>query len=388
VKAAPSSGRIEWLDGVRGCAALFVVLHHMWLAAWPFYPETHGPWWLGWLLYGQLAVAVFIVVSGYSLTVAPVRKGGGQLVGGAGRFFRRRAWRIIPPYLAALVVSMVLFLVVLHPETEPGTAAKSFFVHAALLQNVIGNVPPNGTFWSISIEWQIYFLFPVILLLIARVRPLAAVALVYLAVIAAHLLAVNSELFSKIDHLGIQFLALFALGVLAAWLAHRPSRFVTRPVLLATAVLSLGGTAALAIVQGSRWMTEHWFGVDLLFGLGVTACLLLASTTERRWANATLGSRPLVFLGLFSYSVYLIHAPLLAMIDKLVVDPLGLAPGTHFAVLLAGALPVLLVACYGFFLVFERPFLTRRGFASLRSRLRGLALTRPGPLRRVKEEVT
>jgi peptidoglycan/LPS O-acetylase OafA/YrhL len=387
VRTAPTSGRIEWLDGVRGCAALFVVLHHMWLAAWPFYPETHGPWWLGWLLYGQLAVAVFIVVSGYSLTVAPVRKGG-QLAGGARRFFRRRAWRIIPPYWAALVISMALFLLFLQPETGPGTAAKSFFVHAALLQNVVESVPPNGTFWSISIEWEIYFLFPLMLLMIGRIRVVAMVAVVYLVVIAAHLLAVNSELFSKIDHLGIQFVALFALGVLAAWLAHRPTRLTTTPVLAVAAVLSLGGTGALAIANGSRWMTEHWFWVDLLFGVGVAACLLLASTTERRWANATLGSRPLVFLGLFSYSVYLIHAPLLAMIDKFVIDPLGLAAGAHFAVLLAGALPVLLVACYGFFLVFERPFLTRRGVASMRTRLRWPALTRAGLLRRVKEEVT
>src|SRR4051794_20459596 len=83
--------RIPWLDGVRGFAALFVVLHHMWLRAWPAFPRDEGPWYLSWLLYGHLAVAVFIVVSGFSLAIAPLNAGG-RFVGGVGRFIRRRAW--------------------------------------------------------------------------------------------------------------------------------------------------------------------------------------------------------------------------------------------------------------------------------------------------------
>jgi peptidoglycan/LPS O-acetylase OafA/YrhL len=387
VNATEGKGRISWLDGVRGAAALFVVLHHMWLASWPFYPETHGPWWLGWLLYGQLAVAVFIVVSGYSLTVAPARKDG-ELKGGPGRFFRRRAWRIIPPYWAALVISMLLFVTFLEPGVGAGEGAKSFVVHGALLQNVIGNTPPNGTFWSISIEWQIYFLFPLILLGIRRYRVAVAVAVTLAIVVLGHLLAVNSELFSKIDSLGIQFLALFALGVGAAWLAHRPAPLLTPWVLRVVAVLGLGGTLALAIGQGSVWMTEHWFWVDMVFGFGVAGALLLASGPERRWVKATIGSRWLVGLGAFSYSVYLIHAPVLAMIDKYLVDPLDLAAGAHFTVLLVGTLPILLLVSYGFFLVFERPFLTRRGFGAFRTSFPRPALTRPSLPRRVKEEVS
>src|SRR3954470_8658102 len=73
--AGHDAARVSWLDGVRGGAATFVVLHHMWLAAWPGYPRNIGPWWLGWLLYGHLAVAVFIVVSGFSLALAPMRNG-------------------------------------------------------------------------------------------------------------------------------------------------------------------------------------------------------------------------------------------------------------------------------------------------------------------------
>ena len=91
-----ASGRVPWIDGIRGAAALFVVLHHIWLTTWPGFPPDNGPWWLGGLLYGHMAVAVFIVVSGFSLALVPMRNGW-KLPGGVKRFVRRRAWRIIPP---------------------------------------------------------------------------------------------------------------------------------------------------------------------------------------------------------------------------------------------------------------------------------------------------
>ena len=74
VSARPAS-RLHGLDGIRGVAALFVVLHHCWLLSFPGYPSDTGPWWLGWLIYGHFAVVVFIVLSGFSLSIAPARSG-------------------------------------------------------------------------------------------------------------------------------------------------------------------------------------------------------------------------------------------------------------------------------------------------------------------------
>jgi peptidoglycan/LPS O-acetylase OafA/YrhL len=70
LRAAPA-GRVVGLDGVRGLAATFVVLHHCWLLSYPGYPSTTGPFWTGWLLYGHFAVVVFIALSGFTRAVSP-----------------------------------------------------------------------------------------------------------------------------------------------------------------------------------------------------------------------------------------------------------------------------------------------------------------------------
>jgi peptidoglycan/LPS O-acetylase OafA/YrhL len=364
--AAPTADRIRWLDGVRGGAALFVVLHHMWLASWPFYPDTHGPWWLGWLLYGHLAVAVFIVVSGFSLALAPIRHGG-WLVGGAQRFIRRRAWRILPAYWTALVMSMFFFVFILLPETTGGEAARTFVIHATLLQDVFGNVSPNGVFWSIAIEWQIYFVFPLILLVALRSRMAVAIAMTTIVVIVGHQLATSVSALEQIEHLSPQFLALFSFGVFAAWAAHRELAACVKPAVTAISVVAFGALVALALANGSAWMTYHWFWVDMLFGTAVAGALLLTATTQRSWRSFTFGSRPAVFVGSFSYSLYLVHAPALETLHRFVVAPLHLPALANFVVLLTIGLPVVLTFCYGFYRLFEKPFLERRDLASLRT---------------------
>ena len=79
VEVAPTRsldrGRVVGLDGIRGLAALYVVVHHCWLLTFHGYPANTGPVWLGWLLYGHLAVVVFITLSGFSLAVSPARNG-------------------------------------------------------------------------------------------------------------------------------------------------------------------------------------------------------------------------------------------------------------------------------------------------------------------------
>ncbi|MDQ1726303.1 MAG: hypothetical protein QOK14_348 [Frankiaceae bacterium] len=357
--AVPAPPRLRWLDGLRGVAALFVVLHHVWLSSFAGFPRNTGPAWLGFLLYGHLPVAVFIVLSGFSLALAPMHAGA-RLPDGFRGFIRRRAWRILPPYFAALVFSMP-FLILFTPGLGLVAEVKAFVVHALLLQDVVGSATPNGTFWSIAVEWQIYFTFPLILWIGRRWSFELAAAATAALVVASYLVADFVPLGDKVQHLSPQFLALFAFGVLTA----RATLMTAEPraIRIAEIAVTIAAVAFIAGVTiiGSVAVATHWFWTDLVFGTVVAAALGVLALRSSVVTNA-LSSRPLRYLGAFSYSLYLTHAPIVAMFARWVVHPLHLAPLASFWLLLVLVVPAALVVARLFFLVFERPFLKHRGW--------------------------
>src|SRR5450631_1723054 len=112
--ADPRRQRLAGLDGLRGLAALYVVVNHVFLRAFPGYPVDHAPFWAGWFIYGRFAVVVFIVLSGFSLALSPARHG--WRLDGVSQFARRRARRILPPHSATLAFSLaVAWLIVPQP---------------------------------------------------------------------------------------------------------------------------------------------------------------------------------------------------------------------------------------------------------------------------------
>lgn len=375
--------RVAWLDGLRGAAALFVVLHHMWLRVWPAFPQNVGPWWLGWLLYGHLAVAVFIVVSGFSLALAPVRDGG-QLNGGWRRFVRRRAWRILPPYWVALVFSTIIFASLLSPHEPAREIVRAFVVHGALVQDMISSRSPNGAFWSIAVEWQIYFAF-LLMLVAARVRGFAvAIAATVAVVFGAHVVGYAGQPWEKVNHLTPQMLALFALGVGAVSLAARGISPTGRRLMLAGTAASLAGLAAVALAYGSGWMVAHYFYVDIFFGGCVASLLCLLQLGAGQRAQRALSWRPMLALGRMSYSLYLVHAPLVIVLYKYIFGRLAAPPVARFGLFIVAGVPSLVAVSYAFHVVFEAPFMNHRNLRSLMRRVRpgwveaSQCATRPG----------
>src|SRR5689334_21620108 len=158
--------RLVGLDGLRGPAALYVVINHVFMRAFPGYPVDHAPFWAGWFIYGRFAVVVFIVLSGFSLALSPA--GHGWRLDGIAHFARRRARRILPPYWAALVFSLaVAWLIV--PQPGHGVPdAKLVVVNGLLVENIVGARSPNSAFWSMAVEAQLYLLFPLLLLIVRR----------------------------------------------------------------------------------------------------------------------------------------------------------------------------------------------------------------------------
>ncbi len=306
------------LDGIRGLAALYVVLHHCWLLTFHGYPANTGPVWLGWMLYGHLAVVVFFVLSGFSLAVSPARKG--WQLGGMARFARRRAWRILPPYWAALLFSLVIaWAVTPQPHNGPPTG-RSVLVYGLLLQDVVRAPVPNGTFWSIAVEAELYLVLPLLLLIRRRAGAVAVLAATTVPVVALGLSGTSVSTVDKLTGLTPQFVPLFAVGMVGAGVIAAGDR-VRRLPWHWLAALAAAPVLLLMILKGSVWTVHNYYWIDLAIGPAIA--MLLAAVTTGRPAPLVrlLDTRAVRRLGAFSYSLYLIHAPIVVAISRRVVAP-------------------------------------------------------------------
>ncbi len=369
--------RLAGLDGVRGLAALFVVVHHVFLRAFPGYPADNAPFWAGWFIYGRFAVVVFIVLSGFSLALAPARRG--WRLGGVASFARRRALRILPAYWAALAFSLAVAWLVVPPPGQALPDARSVLVNGLLVQNLVAAPTPNRAFWSMAVEAQLYVLLPLLLLMVRR-RGAAVMAAAVTLVVAA--VGVIGPHVSHLDVIVIQsppdLAALFAVGILSAGIVVSSGSRASWP----WAWLSLAAAVpVLATIgwQGSVWTLDHLFWVDLALGPAV-GCLLAGLAIGRPAPLlGLLDARPMRSLGLASYSLYLTHGPIVAVVYEWIV--LGrVRPGVPaFLVSLALVLPLTIVFARIFASVFERPFLRRssRTGAPATTRGRGIPGTVP-----------
>src|SRR5207244_7280564 len=121
----------------------------------------------------------------------------GWRLGSIATYAHRRAWRILPPYWAALVFSLLVTWFVL---AQPGWAVpngKSVVVYGLLVQDAFSVGSPNRAFWSIAIEVQLYVLLPLLLLLIRRVSARAMAGLVAAIVVTIGLLGPDVPLMNS-----------------------------------------------------------------------------------------------------------------------------------------------------------------------------------------------
>jgi peptidoglycan/LPS O-acetylase OafA/YrhL len=337
---------------------LYVVVNHVFLRAFPGYPVDHAPFWAAWLIYGRFAVVVFIVLSGFSLGLAPARRG--WRLDGVSQFARRRARRILPAYWAALAFSLAVAWLIVH---QPGNGVpdfKSVVVNGLLVQNIVGAHSPNAAFWSMAVEAQLYLLFPLLLLIIRRRSALKMVAAVTLVVAAVGIVGPH---IAKIDTFVIQsppdLAALFAVGILSAGIVAASTERRSWP----WAWLALAAAApvlATIWMQGSVWTLDHLFWVDIALGPAI-ACLLAAlATGHPAPLLRTLDAKPIRNLGLSSYSLYLTHAPIVAIVyEKIVAGRVGQGVPA-FLVSLAITLPLTIGFARLFASVFEAPFMRPR----------------------------
>jgi peptidoglycan/LPS O-acetylase OafA/YrhL len=378
--------RLAYLDGIRGLAALYVVLGHVYIALTFFLPdvrlvpalvEAMDRVHIGRRATTVVAtfvshcfsipiVQVFIVLSGYCLML-PVLQAQGALRGGLSVFVQRRATRILPPYFAMLVIALGISAFIdaaglISPPLDD-LHAGNIASHVLLVHNwvPVWNKAIDPPMWSIAVEWQIYFLFPLLLLPIwRRTGSLAAIAVAFLIGLAPHFL-----LRGHMDWSYPWFLGIFALGMAAAEinLSHHPHLRALRERVpwgyLSLAIWTC--VIGISLLHGG-WISRHAWLADTLIGLATMALLVsctrasLGAGQRREHPALRLLEAPAVIaLGGFSYSIYLSHYPLMMLFfySTLAIPMSVLA---RAALMIGVFLPLSLGFAYVFHVLFERPF--------------------------------
>lgn len=355
--------RLSHLDGVRSTAALYVLVHHAFMSAHLVdgHGEVHG--WesiaFGWAQWGHFGVTVFIALAGFSLGM-PVGRAGG-LPDGFWGFLRRRARRIVPPYWIALTITILLAATVLgrrtgtHWDLSLPIAPTGWAADYVLMQDVIPVRDAAYTLWSVAVEWHIYLVLPLMVLLWRVVGLTTAIA----TCAACGAIGMLGDAFVD-DRLGRffpEYYLVFALAAGSAIAIRRAPDVVARVPWRGGAGVAALVVVAVCSLASTRWIIANTPWLDVVVGLGVVALLTAMTTGGAPRLRAAFSWRPLALVAGFSYTLYLIHAQLLQLFYLLVVEPLHVSPDDELALFWLVGCPLIVGTAWAFSLVAEKPFL-------------------------------
>jgi peptidoglycan/LPS O-acetylase OafA/YrhL len=296
--AFPVSHRDD-IDGLRAIAVGLVILFHYGV------PGFSG---------GFAGVDVFFVISGFligGIIERELQEGRFSFL----RFYERRVRRIFPALFAMLFVAAVVAAVLLFPADfvrfgQSALAASLFwsnihFFNTADYWDVAASAKPLLHTWSLAVEEQFYLVFPLLLFALARLKrgKTAALAALFVLSFAGSVWAVKLSPAAAFYLAPMRFWE-FLMGAGLVTLSSRPN--VAKPWLttaIAAAGLGMIVFAGLTLTRASAFP-----------GLGAVlpclgAALLLWAGQQDNAVSRLLSLKPIVFLGLISYSLYLWHWP-------------------------------------------------------------------------------
>ncbi len=353
--ATPSTDRAYYphIEGLRGAAALYVFLFHIWQSGAQDSAGTLRQWFAATQImqYGHFAVAAFIVISGYCLAL-PVAMHPERAFD-ALAFFKRRARRLMPAYLLVLFLSVIPFCVTAllnGAHINAAHIALGLAMHVALIHNLFAasNEYLNGPMWSIALEIQIYVVFALLLIPVWRRFGAAAQLGVALAIgLIPHFA------FHTLDWTSPWLLGLFAMGVAAAQLTARPD--VARwPWTWLTAVAAFVALILLVSYRDQVTPDGAIWPMDVALGVALGAFFVAATRDARIPLVKILSARFFVVVGSFSYSLYLVHGPLVRVTAAALAR--AHAGTVASAVTYAMLVPVVVALAYAVYRVAELPF--------------------------------
>jgi peptidoglycan/LPS O-acetylase OafA/YrhL len=359
---------MAYIDTLRGFACLWVLLHHSLTTtthrahAIPgenFFPIKCIVFFVE---HGYLGVSLFLVLSGFCLFYPVTRKadlGSARL--DVATFFKRRARRILPPYYAALALFTVGVLLP-HSPLHRDLPWYDLPLHLLMLHNLMPNTIESidGAFWSLALEWQLYLIFPIFILIASRkgfgfLFAVAGIITIAWQIFAIHLLGSHSETtLSQVIYRALPGrLFEFGIGMFSAFAVARPKKLYS--------VIAAPLAAVLAIPTIYYLIHHGTYGllIDQIWGIIFGCCIILMARVPEQKFTGNIVLSPLTKIGVFSYSIYLIHQPLMGLLNTTTLH-LNIA-GPKYAAFSLIRILVLVLMGYLFFLVFEKPWMTHKG---------------------------
>ncbi|WP_315702019.1 MULTISPECIES: acyltransferase [unclassified Bradyrhizobium] len=360
--AASSQSRLDHLDSIRGIASVIVLIAHVWGMNADAFRSSHHQ--LGhatgsfsdFLLYclsrleegGRSAVILFFVLSGFvlahSLKSNPVPYGG---------YVVKRVFRIYPAFFVAILISFLFhsLIGIRHvsdsewARTGVDTADTSLpmLLKTLLLWGTTATHGLDGVDWSLVHEMRVSLIFPLLLLIVARYRWLAVAGFLLLSVVCTEATFLHRGLVltgfqeSTLPKTLIDtsyFIVFFAAGACLALDREKVTELSTMLPGVVKAIL-VAGAAFTFLKTDANLHTAAGCVLDYLRGIGslVVIGLSLGAGSFQR----ALQHRGPVWLGRISYSLYLVHLPIIYLADQFAFDWPMLVKGPLVIMLSIGA---------------------------------------------------
>tara|TARA_B100001123_G_C15344974_1_gene1036571 strand:+ start:7043 stop:9076 length:2034 start_codon:yes stop_codon:yes gene_type:complete len=292
------------LDGLRALAVVPVVMFH-----------AGFDWFKG----GFVGVDVFFVISGYlitSLIISEKLKGSFSL----GNFYERRARRILPALFMVVLLSIPFGWYWMLPEEWSGFSKSlvsvplfvsniQFFLEAGYF-DVASEYKPLLHTWSLAVEEQFYLLFPILIILVWKIKRMYLLGVIVSVgvgsiVLSQYALLIHPDAaFYLLPTRGWELMLGAAISII-----HTSPKVSIRTI----PCYRWGAAIGLALIIYSVVSFDRTMPVPGVYTLIPTlgVALIILFEDGRSWTGKILASRPLVCIGLISYSWYLWHYPML-----------------------------------------------------------------------------